>query len=310
VPLKKLEVEGLCRESFVHRLPAHLLHLHARQNALPNCTYLTARSSSRRCSVLRRVTKGDRYYPKRGAKIEIARSDRAAIILAGGDGSRLGEYIRKLAGREVPKQFFPLLGGAPLVEQTRRRMSLSVAPGRTHFVLNRQHETFFSPLLADTAPENLIAQPGNRGTAPAILYALLRLAETMPRASLVLMPSDHHVGDEARLMKHVDEAFEAVESRPELTVLLGAAPDEPETAYGWIERGPALKSAECGLFHVCHFWEKPSYQVARELMMKRLSLEQFHHRGPSLNAPGLVRRGDAGALPRVLEHKAQLGKLV
>jgi mannose-1-phosphate guanylyltransferase len=198
--------------------------------------------------------------------MHVSQADRAAIILAGGDGSRLGEYIRQLAGRRVPKQFFPLLGGASLLERTRCRVSLSVASGRTYFLLNREHETLFSPLLADVNPKNLITQPANRGTAPAILYALLRLAETMPQASLVLMPSDHHVSNETRLMEHVDEAFEIVESRPELTVLLGAAPDEPETAYGWIEPGPALKSAEQTLFDVRHFWEKPSREIARQLM--------------------------------------------
>jgi mannose-1-phosphate guanylyltransferase len=65
---------------------------------------------------------------------------------------------------------------------------------------------------------------------------------------VLLMPSDHHVGDEAALMKYVDLAFATVERRPELTLLLGVAPDEAETAYGWIEPGPALSGAHCQVF--------------------------------------------------------------
>ncbi len=33
-----------------------------------------------------------------------------AIILAGGDGPRLASLTRKIAGRDQPKQFCPILG--------------------------------------------------------------------------------------------------------------------------------------------------------------------------------------------------------
>jgi nucleotidyltransferase-like protein len=68
---------------------------------------------------------------------------RRAIILAGGEGTRLRELTQQIAGFQVPKQFCPLLGEIPLLEQTRRRVSLSVSPERISFVLNRDHERFF-----------------------------------------------------------------------------------------------------------------------------------------------------------------------
>jgi nucleotidyltransferase-like protein len=101
-------------------------------------------------------------------------TNRAAIILAGGDGTRLAPLTRRLDGVHVPKQFCALLGEVPLLDQTRRRVSLSVPPERISFVLNKEHDRFFSPLLAGVSPQNLIIQPQNRGTAPAILYSLLR----------------------------------------------------------------------------------------------------------------------------------------
>lgn len=194
--------------------------------------------------------------------------NRAAIILAGGEGTRLRELTRKIAGFDVPKQFCPLLGEVPLLEQTRRRVSLSVPPERISFVLNRDHERFFSPLLADVSRHNLIVQPRNRGTAPAILYSILRVAELAPQASVLLIPSDHYVSDETKLMKYVDLAFGAVEERPELALLLGITPDEPETAYGWIEPGPAPGIRHRNVLPVRRFWEKPSRPIARELMLK------------------------------------------
>jgi mannose-1-phosphate guanylyltransferase len=192
--------------------------------------------------------------------------NRAAMILAGGEGTRVRELTQKVAGFHVPKQFCPLLGGTTLLEQTLRRVSLSVPPEQTLFALNRDHERFFSPLLVGFSPRNFVVQPRNRGTAPAILYSLLRLAEVAPGASVLLMPSDHYVGDEAALLKYVDLAFATVELRPEFTLLLGIAPDEAETGYGWIEPGPALSAGQCEVLQVRRFWEKPSREVARELM--------------------------------------------
>ncbi len=196
------------------------------------------------------------------------KTERAAIILAGGDGTRLAQLTRGADGVHVPKQFCTLFGDVPLLVQTRRRASLSVPSERISFVLNRNHERFFSPLLAGVSPQNLIVQPRNRGTAPAILYSLLRLAESTPRTSVLLMPSDHHVVDEAALTKHVDAAFAAVEERPELTVLLGITASEPETGYGWIEPGSSSGTGKLNIRSIRRFWEKPSHQTASELMAR------------------------------------------
>src|SRR5690348_606279 len=88
-------------------------------------------------------------------------TNRAAIILAGGDGTRLAEITRRQDGVHVPKQFCALTGGTSLLEQTRKRVSLCVAPGRTLFVLNGKHQDFFSPLLPAAPEENLVIQPQN-----------------------------------------------------------------------------------------------------------------------------------------------------
>src|SRR5271156_23692 len=201
-----------------------------------------------------------------GREIRPGKCQRAAIILAGGDGTRLSELTRRITGAHVPKQFCALFGEITLLQMTRNRVALSIPPELTMFALNREHAPFFSPLLAKIPPKNLVQQPQNQGTAPAILYSLLRLAELAPDASVLLMPSDHHVGDEATLMNHVDMAFATVEERPELTVLLGVVPDTPETAYGWIEPGPVLGVAQSKVCGVRRFWEKPSREIAVELM--------------------------------------------
>jgi mannose-1-phosphate guanylyltransferase len=192
------------------------------------------------------------------------RAARCAIVLAGGDGKRLSGLTRQITGEATPKQFCRLIGDISLLQQTRRRASLVVDDERIFTTLTRSHEHFYAPILGNTASRNLIVQPENRGTAPAILYSLLRMATTAPRARVAILPSDHFIDDDPKFMRHVETAFTATALRPEFTVLLGIAPQWPEPGYGWIEPGAAV--GETPVFLVRRFWEKPAARLAGELL--------------------------------------------
>ena len=76
-----------------------------------------------------------------------------AVILAGGDGSRLKSLTRKIAGDERPKQFCSVLGQKTLLEETRARAALELASQRTLNVLNRAHEPYYVPDFGKRASE-------------------------------------------------------------------------------------------------------------------------------------------------------------
>ena len=202
----------------------------------------------------------------------------SAVILAGGDGIRLRSFTQKLYGDHIPKQFCPLFGGKTLLEQTMRRVSLVVPASQTITVLNRAHKRFYSPLLYATDYHNLLVQPENRGTAPAILSALLRLIETGHSEPVAIFPSDHYVSDDFVFMKHVARALRAVESASQLTILLGIAPDSPEAEYGWIEPGAPVEIPVSGLgpiSRIRRFLEKPPPDLARKLYDSRFLWNSF-----------------------------------
>lgn len=182
-----------------------------------------------------------------------------AVILAGGDGVRLRSLTRGITGDDRPKQFCALVGEDALLTETRRRAALAVPAHRTLVVVNRAHERFYTPLLADLRVPALAAQPENRGTAPAILYALLVLAGRRAGADTVaFLPSDHHLSDDVGFMGQVEQAFEGCARRPDLVTLLGIAPDRAEPGYGWIEPGEFVAGVgRSGLREVRRFWEKP-----------------------------------------------------
>ncbi len=226
------------------------------------------------------------------------RAERWAVVLAGGDGARLLPLTRLIAGDERPKQFCSIFAGATLLDQTLRRAALAVRRDRTMVVVTRAHERFYlaSAVLAGVPPDNLIVQPGNQGTAPAILYSLLRLAARAPEARVAFFPSDHYFSDEKKFLSYVEAAFEAVEFCPELVTLLGITPEGAEVDYGWIEPAQqVLGQSSFALYQVRRFWEKPALRLAGTLMKRGCLWNSFVMVGRVQTFLQMIRR----ATPRL-----------
>ena len=196
-------------------------------------------------------------------------NERAAVILAGGDGSRLRSLTRLITGDERPKQFCPIIGRETLLGKTRSRIAASVAPENTYFSVTKKHRRYFESELRGVNQDRLVVQPENKGTAAAILYSLLRVAAKSPNATVAFFPSDHFFSDEAGFAGNIELAFRAADRDPSAVVLLGIEADSPEASYGWIE----LKESLLGDLHgsvtrVERFWEKPSSETAASLLAK------------------------------------------
>jgi len=212
-----------------------------------------------------------------------------AVILAGGDGTRLKSLTRHIAGDERPKQFCSVLGHGTLLEETQNRVALEFAPPRTLYVVNRAHENYYMPILSCQSPENLVVQPRNRGTAPAILYSLLRIAARDPQGVVAFFPSDHYISDNEKFMAQIRTALDTAHKRPDRVTLLGLEPESPEVEYGWIEPG-RLIHRQFKVFSVRRFWEKPNKMLAQVLQLRGCLWNSFVMVGQVQTFLGLVKR--------------------
>jgi mannose-1-phosphate guanylyltransferase len=195
------------------------------------------------------------------------RSRRWGVLLAGGDGARLLKLTRLICGDDRPKQFCPVFGNETLVEEVRRRAKRSISQEQILVPLTRSHQTFY---LQETGilPAQRIVQPVNKGTAPPILYSLLSIEQNDDEAIVAILPSDHHYSEEPLFTAALESAFDIAARHSGSVVLLGEPPRGPEVEYGWIEPGPSVRGVGGISFRVERFFEKPSFDVAMDLLRR------------------------------------------
>jgi mannose-1-phosphate guanylyltransferase / mannose-6-phosphate isomerase len=180
------------------------------------------------------------------------------VILSGGSGTRLWPMSRTL----YPKQLLSLLGQDSLLQQTVRRVADRQGFAAPLLVANEEHRFIIAEQLREIAavPRALLLEPVGRNTAPAACIAALALTETESDPLMLVMPSDHTIGDLAAFADAVEGA--ATAARAGALVSFGITPQRAETGYGYIRRGSELDGAK-GVFAVAEFVEKPGPEQAQ-----------------------------------------------
>ena len=218
---------------------------------------------------------------------------RAAIVLAGGDGTRLQSFTASVTGRAIPKQYCPISGAESMLQRTLQRVSLRIARRSTLLVVAAAHAEFYEGQQTEIDEQSLVDEPENRGTASAILHALLRLAKLTPDGAVAIFPSDHYVSDDCRFMKYVDLAFEYIQAFPQRVVLFGIQPNGRQVDYGWIEPGRPIVfgwSVFSNMVHVRRFHEKPPLAMAEELFRRGCLWNSFVLIGNTQRLLALIAR--------------------
>jgi mannose-1-phosphate guanylyltransferase / mannose-6-phosphate isomerase len=227
------------------------------------------------------------------------------VILCGGSGTRLWPLSRA----SYPKQFGRVLGATSLFQASVERLPepefappLVVTNAAFRFIVTEQLGQI------GRAPGAVLIEPEGRNTAPAVLAAALRLAETAPDGLMLVAPADHAI-PEAEAFRTAVRAGRAAAEAGRL-VTFGVAPARAETGYGYLEleagwRGedppaplplrrfvekPDAAAAEAMLAGGRHLWNSGIF-----LFSVRAILAAFETHAPALAQA--VRRAVAGAVP-------------
>jgi mannose-1-phosphate guanylyltransferase len=191
------------------------------------------------------------------------KGNRWCIVLAAGDGTRLRSLTTDRHGNTTPKQYCSLRGDGSLLQKALARADRIAPPGRVVTIVSGAHERWWKRELAGRPAGSTLVQPLNRGTAPGLLLPLLEVIERDPGATVLVLPSDHHVRDEAVLARAARRALAAVERRRAAIVLLGISPDAAVADYGWIVPAPGPAGQ---VQSVASFVEKPAPREAARLL--------------------------------------------
>jgi mannose-1-phosphate guanylyltransferase/mannose-6-phosphate isomerase len=175
-----------------------------------------------------------------------------ALILAGGSGTRFWPLSRK----SRPKQLLALEGERTLLRDTLERLAPAIGPEGVWVCTTEALAEAVRRDLPEVPPEQILAEPEGRNTAPAIAWSVRSMPEAARREVVAVLPADHRMGDPAAFRDALERAAAVVE-REDRVMTLGVVPRWAETGYGYLELEPAAEEAG-GVRRVRRFVEKPS----------------------------------------------------
>jgi mannose-1-phosphate guanylyltransferase len=181
------------------------------------------------------------------------------LILAGGRGTRFWPRSRKRSAKQV----LDVAGEGSLIQATMARLAPVIPPQRMWILTNEYLRRTIIRQLPEVPQNQVLAEPLQRNTAPAIGLAAHILRSFDPDAVMGVFPSDHVVGKPAAYRAVLKAALKAAAARKLMVV--GIQPRWPETGYGYIEFPRGTKPGAEAL-PVRRFHEKPELANAKRYL--------------------------------------------
>jgi len=174
------------------------------------------------------------------------------VILAGGVGRRL----QPLSTPEHPKQFHALQSDKPIMIETINRVQSNIFHPPV-IISHQSYELKIRKLCEDyhVHSYDLILEPSQKNTCPAIMLAVTHIAKRDPNALILILPTDHFVDSVTQFQNDIQDAANACDD--DHLVIFGSPTLTAETEYGYIQT--YLGDLE----KIIQFTEKPNLETAQ-----------------------------------------------
>ena len=222
------------------------------------------------------------------------------VILAGGRGTRFWPLSR----RKNPKQLLNVVGDRSLLQQTVDRLRPVIPPERIWIVTSEPLRRRIVSQLPEVPRRQIIAEPVQRNTAPAIALAAKLVNDTDPEAVIGIFPSDHAISRPTVYLKTLRKAARA--ARGGELIVLGIPPAWPETGYGYIELPAGARKGSGDAVKVVSFREKPELARAKRFVKAG---NFFWNSGQFLWRTSTILDAIARHMPDTLEAIAKVAPL-
>jgi len=188
------------------------------------------------------------------------------LILAGGRGTRFWPRSR----RSRAKQVLNFFGDRTLIQQTVDRLKPLLPPENIWVLTNHHLHGEIVEQLPEVPRRQILAEPAQRNTAPAIGLAAQILSNLDPDAVMGVFPADHVIAKPRDYIRLLKPAFKAATEGK--IVVIGIKPRWAETGYGYIEfaKPDFARARQAGRsttpVNVTSFREKPDLKTAQALV--------------------------------------------
>jgi mannose-1-phosphate guanylyltransferase len=180
-----------------------------------------------------------------------------ALILAGGRGTRFWPRSRKRSSKQV----LNVVGRCTLIQAAVERLAPLIPPERIWVLTNGHLRDTVVEQLPEVPADQILAEPAQRNTAPAIGLAAHILRSIDAEAVMGVFPADHVVAKPAGYRAAVRAALKGAETGKLMVV--GIQPRWPETGYGYVEFPRGTEPGGRRPVPVKRFREKPELAKAR-----------------------------------------------
>jgi mannose-1-phosphate guanylyltransferase len=188
------------------------------------------------------------------------------LILAGGRGTRFWPRSRRASAKQV----LTIFGKRSLIQSTVDRLAPLIPPERLWVLTNNHLREEITRQLPMIPRRQILAEPVQRNTAPAIGLVAHILHSLDPDAVMGVFPADHVIAKPRRYLQLARAAFRAAAVGK--IAVLGIAPRWAETGYGYIEFPRGTRPGSLDPAQVLSFREKPDARTAA----KYLAAKRFY----------------------------------